>query len=285
MKKKEISKKSQIIQLKTMIKNEYFLYACIAKHKELGRDLNRLAEMEELKVYREHFPFPNTEISMAKCFAGNLGLYERIIEIGKRISISRTLKTVVLMDEVIGHWMEKLDLGKEWKDTFVTYVTTGVLCPPIHNFYMEEKEKRITITLNPDTSIRDIKAVWGDIAKKMEDIWPNFKKMNFSEGMKKNLEEQAKIRNVKNTLTPDFKYQNLTGYEEALIRGKDPQKAKQLISEYRGLKLKVDGVKRQSIKIKERKTDRDIVKELQGVVKGKDLKKAINRLRQQRHRL
>ena len=58
------------------------------------------------------------------------------------------------------------------------------MSPPAYNLYIGEvgskDRKRVQLTLNPDTSIDDIKEAMTLINKKKKELWPKFKRPNYS---------------------------------------------------------------------------------------------------------
>lgn len=56
-------------------------------------------------------------------------------------------------------------LGKEWTYSLVDFVISGFFMPPIHNLRIvpDKNKKKLSIELNPTTSLRDIKEAWTSI--------------------------------------------------------------------------------------------------------------------------
>lgn len=83
----------------------------------------------------------------------------------------------------ISNFITEFNLGKEWRNTLITLITTGEFYPPNKNFYVGASiadEKRVVITLNPDTSLEDLVAEWNVIKKLQKFLWPDFKKTNLT---------------------------------------------------------------------------------------------------------
>ena len=200
------------------------------------------------------------------------------------------------MEEILGYWMDKLDFGPEWKDALVTLITTGILCPPIYTFHMEmiaaksdkkSDKKLVKLILSPETSIDELRLAWKlQIQKMKTEGWPDFKKVNLADGLKKNLMEEVEVEKLKNDLSTDFKYPDLSQMETIKIRGKenDPKEVKRIVSDYRRKLKQFENVSVKPLKMRPRKTYTDIAEEIHGLLKNKDKKKKADLLRQHKHR-
>lgn len=76
------------------------------------------------------------------------------------------------IDKLLDVW----DLGKEWRLPMITIVLQSWFFPPLHNLSIERVGKRISLELNSDTSVDDIKAAWEEIDRKKVKLWPDFPK-------------------------------------------------------------------------------------------------------------
>ncbi len=100
----------------------------------------------------------------------------------------------------INNLLKKYDFGYEWFQPMIDFVVSFWLYPPSRNLDVRECEKRVTLTLNPDTSLEDITKSWPMINKKQRELWPNFKRTNLTKKTFKNLEiavQDIKERYVK----------------------------------------------------------------------------------------
>lgn len=292
-----MSTKDHIALLKTLTRNWWLFWHKAWNNKEFFRDLERMANMEKLSSIREDLPFPNTEISMIDWYAKHPESHEKILKIGRKIKSQMGIGHIMKMDEILSVWMDKLDFGPEWKDTLVTLITTDILCPPIFTFHFgmtpansdRKLDKRLVkIVLSPETSIDEISLAWKLQIKKMKkDGWSDFKKVNLTAGLKKNLMEEVAVHKAKNDLSTDFRYPDLSQMETIKIKGKehDPEEVKKIVTEYRRRLKQVENVSVKPLKIRSKKTYRDIAQELHGTLKNKDIKKKANLLRQHKHRL
>jgi hypothetical protein len=148
---------------------------------------------------------------------------------------------------------------------------------------MRRVGKRIQLTLNPDTSIDDLRQEWPLIDKSISAAWPNFQKTNLTKNFNKMIQEYTDTMVAKKNVSDDFKFQGLSEFETILAKqAKDPKKA---ISDYRGKKLASQGIPRKPVRLKTKKTDRDVVKELYAPKNKKDENKKVNNLRQHLRRL
>jgi hypothetical protein len=148
---------------------------------------------------------------------------------------------------------------------------------------MRRVGKRIQLTLNPDTSIDDLRQEWPLIDKSISAAWPNFQKTNLTKNFNKMIQEYTDAVVAKKNMSDDFKFQDLSAFETILAKqAKDPKKA---IAEYRGKRLLTQGVPRKPVLIKTKKTDRDVVKELYAPKNKKEENKKVNNLRQHLRRL
>jgi hypothetical protein len=269
-------------KLKRMIKNEHDFLRILVSDPDFLRALYDLAHMPDFEWIRDELPFPATQINMADRF----DQYARFMDWGMKIKKTRSIGGQIKIDDTLDHWMTKKNLGQEWKDTLITLVTMGHLFPPMNNFHMEKNGKRIQIILNPDTSIGDLRLAWNDISQAVDTAWPDFKKTNLAKGTKKNLEEALDTLKAKSDISSDFKYQHLSPYERARIGSEtDLGRIRRMVSNYRSKLKLVHGVPQKPLKIKTKKSDRDIVRELHGLMKKKEENKKVNLLKQHRRRL
>ncbi len=233
---------------------------------------------------------------MIEWYAHHPESYEKILQIGRKIESQMSIGHIMKMEEMLSVWMDKLDLGPEWKDTLVTFVTTGILCPPIYTFHFEmirakndiKSDKRLVkIILSPETSIDEIRLAWKlQIQKMKKGGWPDFDAKKLSKGLKNNLVEELAVTKVKSNLTHEFMFPNLNEMERQAVRGsKDPEVVKKIASVYRRKMREIEHVKVKPVKVRTKKTYGDVVVELHGVLKNKDIKKKANLLRQHKHRL
>lgn len=88
----------------------------------------------------------------------------------------------------INSLINKYDFGREWFLTVTDFIISDWFYPPHENLNVNEDNKRVVLTLNPDTSLDDIEAIWPTIKEKQKKLWPNYKKTNFSKKMFKNLQ-------------------------------------------------------------------------------------------------
>lgn len=84
----------------------------------------------------------------------------------------------------IEQFVRKYNLGQEWHLPFIDYIICYWLYPPQRNFYLSEHRdkdrQRVVLTLNPDTSLKDIEAAWPIIKEQQTALWPAFKKQNLT---------------------------------------------------------------------------------------------------------
>jgi len=101
------------------------------------------------------------------------------------------MKSIELKKD-IDDFLHENNLGQEWSNTLADLIISWWFYPPTFNLYIKAKrsennKERITLTLNPDTSIDDITEAWGCIKKQQKELWPNFKRPNFSKASIRNL--------------------------------------------------------------------------------------------------
>jgi len=288
--------KDHIALLKTLARNYWLFWRKAKNNKGFFRDLEKLAHEGNLKGVKEELPFINTDISIIEAFAYYPKSHEAILNIGRKIKSQMSIGHIVKMEETLDIWMDKLDFGPEWKDTLVTFITTGILCPPIYTFHMEmipaksdkkSDKKLVKLILSPETSIDELRLAWKlQIHKMKTEGWPDFKKVNLADGLKKNLMEEVEVEKLKNDLSTDFKYPDLSQMESIKIKGKenDPKEVKKIVSDYRRKLKQFENVSIKPLKIRLRKTYTDVAEEIHGPLKSKDKRKKASLLRQHRHR-
>ncbi len=271
--------KDNIESFKRMLKNQQDFYRITMKHHELFQELGRIAMMPSMSEIRKELPFPNKKVTLPECFYN----YPRFMMHGRILVESLDLEDRHKITSFIDRWIAETESGEEWIGTILTFIMTGILCPPIQNFHMRRVGKRIQLTLNPDTSIDDLRQEWPLIDKSISAAWPNFQKTNLTKNFNKMIQEYTDAVVAKKNVSDDFKFQGLSEFETILAKqAKDPKKA---ISEYRGKRLLTQGAPRKPVLIKTKKTDRDVVKELYAPKSKKDENKKVNNLRQHLRRL
>lgn len=288
--------KDHLALLKTLARNWWLFWHKVWNNPRFFKELEHLANMGILASIREDLPFPNTEISMINWYAHHPESYEKILHIGRKIKSQMIIIHVMKMEEMLDMWMDKLDFGIEWKDTLTTFITTGILCPPIYTFHLEmipaksdkkSSKKLVKIILSPETSIDELRLAWKlQIQDMKNEGWPDFKKVNLADGLKKNLVEEVAVAEVKDNLTHEFMFPDLNEIERQATRGKtDPEAVKKIAMVYRRKMRDIEHVKVKSVKVRTKKTYNDIAVEFNETLKNKDIKKKEALLRQHKHRL
>lgn len=281
--------------LKTLARNYWLFWRKAKNNKGFFLDLEKLANEGNLASVREEFPFINIDISIIEAFAYYPKSHETILSIGRKIKSQMSIGHIMKMEETLDMWMDKLDFGPEWKETLVTLITTGILCPPIYTFHIDtvlakkskkSDQKLVRITLSPETSIDELRLAWKlEIQKMKHDSWPDFKKVNLADGLKKNLIEEVAVERTKNNLSHEFMFPNLNEIErQASKYDTDPNVVKRKTMEYRRKMREAANVKVKPFKVRLKKTFGDVAIELHGALKNKDKKKKANLLRQHKHR-
>lgn len=287
--------KDHIALLRTLARNWWLFWNKTWNNKEFFRDIEQIANMERLASIREDLPFPNTEISMIEWYAHHPESHGKVLQIGRKMQSQMSIGYIINMEEMLSVWMDKLNFGPEWKDTLITFITTGILCPPIYTFHLEmipakndEKsdKKLVKIVLSPETSIDEIRLAWRlNIQKMKKDGWPDFKTKNLSKGLRDNIIEEVVVEKSKSNLTHEFMFPDLSDMERRYTKhDTDPNVVKRKTMEYRRKMRDVANVKVKPFKMRSKKTYSDIAVELNGTLKNKDKKRKANLLRQHKHR-
>lgn len=167
---------------KNFIKNGYFFLSSLHNKKDFLADLKKLFDKWPSK-HRIKADFA-WGLSSAKRKIMNDERHRQRIEFAKMLD--KNNKFHDFYDDV-DSFLKKHNLGKEWHNTIVDYIVSLWIYPPQQNMNIEECDNRVVLTLNPDTSLDDIKAVWPTISEKQKALWPNYKKINFSKKMFNNL--------------------------------------------------------------------------------------------------
>lgn len=113
--------------------------------------------------------------------------YEEV-RIKNKIAYSQRLKFIKSLNknELLGlerdinKFLNAFNLGREWFLTITDYIISLWLSPPIYNLDIRDKNKRVMLILNPDTSVEDIEDAYWFIKERQKKLWPNFKRPNFS---------------------------------------------------------------------------------------------------------
>jgi hypothetical protein len=264
-----------------MLKNQQLLLRTLIKHPKLNQELMSLGTMLEIVEAREKIKYAG--VGYPKTLRNRFDNYDAIMSVGLKLASSIGEANQRKLISFIDRFISETEFGDEWIGSLFTYVTTGIICPPYQNFHLKRKGNRIELILNPDTTIDDIKNEWPKISQAISQVWPNFKKTNLTKKFNNQLQEYIDVLTSKKNITDDFKYQDLSQFETILAKqAKDPKKA---ISAYRDRQRMVAGVPKRPIRIKTKKTDRDVVKELYAPKSKKDENKKVNNLRQHLRRL
>jgi len=82
----------------------------------------------------------------------------------------------------IDDFLEKMELGSEWRLTIMTVVLECYFFPPFYNFNIIKKKtkKSLILELSGYTTLDDIKDAWKDIQQHQKELWPNYRKWNFT---------------------------------------------------------------------------------------------------------
>lgn len=87
--------------------------------------------------------------------------------------------------------LHRSDLGEEWVNTTADYIVSSWVCPPSFNLFIDEGRgedvRRVTLVLNPDTSLRDIEAAWPTITGLQRELHPRYRKKHLTEKSFENL--------------------------------------------------------------------------------------------------
>ncbi len=272
-------KKDRLGSFKRMLRNQQFLVRILIKHPELNRELIALGTLPAVEEVRKEIEPHRKDMTLPWCFDH----YASMMNIGLMLAHALDKETRGKIVAFINRFLSETDLGQEWFSPMLTYITAGIICPPYYNFHIQKEDKRITLTLNPDTSIDDIRNEWPMIDKTIHEAWPDFKKTNLSPKFNEEIQEYLKTLKAKNNISDDFKYRDLSEFETILAkRSNDPKKA---VSDYRGKQLLTQGTSRQPVRIHSRKTDRDVVSEIYSIKNKKLQTKKVNALRQRKRRL
>ena len=272
-------KKDRLGSFKRMLRNQQLLVRILIKNPELNRGLIALGTSPVVEEVRQQIESYRKDMTLPWCFDH----YATMMNIGLMLAHALDKETRNKIVAFINRFLSEAELGQEWFSPMLTYITAGIICPPYYNFHIQQEDKRITLTLNPDTSIDDLRNEWPMIDKAIHEAWPDFKKINLSSKFNEEIQEYLKAIKAKKNISDDFKYKDLSEFETILAKkSDDPRKA---VSDYRGKRLVAEGVPRKSVRIHSRKTDRDVVKELYGMKNRKLQTKKINALRQRKRRL
>ena len=272
-------KKDRLGSFKRMLRNQQLLVRILIKNPELNRELIALGTSPAVEEVRKQIEPHRKDMTLPWCFDH----YASMMNIGLMLAHALDKETRTKIVAFINKFLSETELGQEWFSPMLTYITAGIICPPYYNFHIQQEDKRVTLTLNPDTSIDDLRNEWPMIDKAIHEAWPDFKKTNLSSKFNEEIREYLKAIKAKKNTSDDFKYKDLSEFETILAKRSDnPKKA---VSDYRGKRLVTEGVARKPVRIHSRKTDQDVVKELYGLKNKKLQTKKVNALRQRKRRL
>jgi hypothetical protein len=271
---------------KTAIKNEYFFHKVALRKPR--------AFLSVAQISKKYSP-TKPDIGVRKFSSLKRFLMRgEVLSVGQQILHSLPYSERVDFLKEINGIREALSWGREWEETLIAYTMTGILCPPIFNLYIEKKEVRmppsegwgklrVSLILNPDTSLDDIENAWPEIEEAKRSLWPNFKSFNLSKNSSKHLNEQIEmIREKLIPISDKEKYGALSEWEESMLKRGEPIKA---VLQYRA-KRKSQGLSSgKSVRVKNKRTNIGIVKKTQNIKSPKKARKAANLFSQHTRRL
>lgn len=119
-------------------------------------------------------------------------IYKQIYLVAKAFHVMErwTEKRCVEFLDEIDHFLKKFNFGFEWMGPLFAIILEHRLCLPYENLYInyswdddpdsDDSLGRVILTLNPDTSLEDIKFVFDRIKKMQKKLQPNFKSINLT---------------------------------------------------------------------------------------------------------
>ncbi len=189
--------------MKNLIKNWYIFLKLLRSNQWFLLDLRSLL----LKWNPEY---------RAKKSLGHFARYQKYADLKKKNAeaykirmlfiekLSEEKRVVEFMGD-IENFLQRFDLGKEWVNSIADFIICGWFHPPTFNLYISEDDQsknkqRVVLTLNPDTSLKDVKEAWRTIKAAQKKLHPLFKKTNLTKKSFTNLDiawEDVKTRFLK----------------------------------------------------------------------------------------
>ena len=104
------------------------------------------------------------------------------------------------------------NLGSEWKLPLGDFVINGLFIPPFYNLDIQAERitKKVTLILNPSTSLTDIKNAWNAIEAAKKEVYGNLKRRNLSNKSINDLIILAKVKQLQKK-DPQLKGLDLVG--------------------------------------------------------------------------
>ena len=262
-------------QFKVFLKNEYIFLRLLATNYRFSNELGKI-----FTVFNPSKGLTDLKLSepVHLCFIKENEIRSEAIKKLSRWSAEKAS----LFESKINILLNRYGWGQEWFTTLVLLVLTQKLCPPRFNLHIDNGfnrlySKRVILILNPDTSIEDLKDNWTEIQTLQEVLWPDFKKTNLNKKRFSNLLTHLETEHSRHNLGDEEKYPGLGYYERTMAKaGKYAEMVKQR-------KLSKEKVK--PLKIKNKKTYKEIVRELTLIRNKETLKKEANKLSQLKRRI
>lgn len=307
--RKRDDKTRETRMFKNFVKNEHLFYRQCLTRPEFLQELFSTSETYFYNFLRENFLKFNSSNILFRFYKR-----DEMIDLGKKTFLScLDGEKKGKLTNHIEKTLRLYNLGKEWGETLITLISTGFLCPPVFNLFIDnEKGKlseeiknndqvykylrygtRTVITLNPGTSIEDVKDAWQEIQKEKKLSWPKYKDFNLRKDSNKKLKKSLEMLIAKNNVPEDKKYSSkLSNYQKLLLKEYGPEKARRIAKETNKGLIKDEklfkGLKDKDLKPKRKLTDTELAIKLlrqEGKeVTGPSKKKKVNLIRQQRHR-
>jgi len=229
--------------IKTLLKNGYIFFLKLLNfRKDFLIDLEKLQNKWPSKYRKKPLGF-------AWDYKREEVIKKRKLAYSQRIKFINSIKKKDKAPDFykdINDFLKKYDFGYEWFTSIINYVVSLWLFPPLYNLDIENSDKRVLITLNPDTSLDDIRAAWPKIKKKQKELWPNFKKINLTQKSFKNL--NIAIRDLEERYTKPKEETSYSGEGEEKYKLTDLDIAGKIWEEEKDITAKTDKKRKQNLR-------------------------------------
>lgn len=182
-------------------------------------------------------------------------------------------------------FLKKFNLGFEWKIPLIALILEHRICLPFHNFSIgTNNDKRVVLTLNPDTSLDDLKYEFDYIKKRQKELQPNFKPINLTKDAFKRFYE-VEFYDLAKIMEADIaNRKQLTGYEERLYNeGVRQHSVKEAVKKINKPSY-VAPFRKPRFQPRSRASDKAVAKRLASLTPKKSSLRILNNVRQQRKR-
>lgn len=131
------------------------------------------------------------DVFTIKSFKNHKLAHEYGVSLGEKIIRDENIEFITWFSE----FFDKYNLSKTWEIPILNFIACGYYCPPeTTNIKIEQNEKGVTLHLDKNATLNDIRNSWPIISSKLDN--KEVPKRRISKTFFKNIEEQIKASKI-----------------------------------------------------------------------------------------